>query len=170
MNGKSTTVLLLLLMILFAASLPAQTTVTIGSGTSTNQYIPLRCRGYYSYTQQIYTQAQINYSGSIEKLRFYKASSTTPSYSGSWTVYLGLTAKGGFASTSDWVPLSGLTQVFSGTVSLSGTGWREITLATPFTYNNSGNLVVAVDENTSGRASSEIYWRVFTSSANTGLF
>lgn len=170
MNGKSTTVLLLLLLILFAASLPAQTTVTIGSGTSTNQYIPLRCRGYYSYTQQIYTQAQINYSGSIEKLRFYKASSTTPSYSGSWTVYLGLTAKGGFASTSDWVPLSGLTQVFSGTVSHSGTGWREITLATPFTYNNSGNLVVAVDENTSGRASSEIYWRVFTSSANTGLF
>ncbi len=162
--------LALLLLAVLAVDLAGQTTVTIGSGTTTTQYLPLRCRGYYSYSQQIYTKAQINFAGNIQYLRFYKSTTSTPSNSSSWTLYLGHTTKTGFSSTSDWVPVANLTQVFSGTVSFPSSGWMTITLATPFAYNNVDNLVVALDENTSGRASSEIYWRNFASGSNTGLY
>ncbi len=169
MNTRLTAWIPILLLTCLAVSLMGQTTVTIGSGTATSQYVPLRCRGYYSYTQQIYTKTQIGYAGNIEKIGFYKSTTTTPSNSGSWTVYLGHTSKTAFASTSDWVPLTGLTQVFSGTVSFPSSGWLQITLSTPFAYNNTDNLVVAVDENSSGRSSGEIYWRTFASGTYTGL-
>jgi len=44
----------------------------------------------------------------------------------------------------------------------------EIPLTTPFNYNNTDNLVIAVDENTSGYAS--MSWGAFTSGDNTGIY
>lgn len=38
-------------------------TVTIGSGTASNQYLPIRAESNYTFSQQIYTQAQINTVG-----------------------------------------------------------------------------------------------------------
>ena len=46
--------------------------------------------------------------------------------------------------------------------------WMEIPLTTPFNYNNTDNLVIAVDENTSGYAS--MSWGAFTSGSNTGIY
>jgi hypothetical protein len=64
---------------------------------------------------------------------------------------MGHTTKTNFSSTSDWVALANLTEVYSGTVSTpSGAGWYTITLDTEFNYNNSNNLVIALDENGSG--------------------
>jgi hypothetical protein len=44
----------------------------------------------------------------------------------------------------------------------------EIPLTTPFNYNNEDNLVIAVDENTSGYAS--MSWGSFTSGSDTGIY
>ena len=84
-------------------------TVTIGSGTASNQYLPIRAESNYTYSQQIYTQAQINTAGVIERLSFYKATSGTLANSNNWTIYLGYTSKTSFASTTDWVPAPVLT-------------------------------------------------------------
>lgn len=108
-------------------------TVTIGSGTASNQYLPIRAESNYTFSQQIYTQAQINTAGVIERLSFYKATSGTLANSNNWTIYLGYTSKTSFASTTDWVPAPVLKQVYSGTVTIpTGTGWMQIILQNPF--------------------------------------
>jgi len=59
------------------------------------------------------------------------------------TIYLGTTTKSGFVNTSDWVPLSALTQVFSGTVTFNNSNaWFYIDFDAPFEYTG-GNLVIA---------------------------
>lgn len=145
-------------------------TVQIGSGTSTSYFFPIYSLFGYSYTQQIYTKAQIgNHSGSISKLRFYYASGTGTSSNLSWTIYMGNTTKTNFSGNSDWVAVGNLTQVFSGNVTYPAVGnWMEITLTTPFTYDGINNLVIAVDENTAGYSS--LYFQTFTSGTNTGLY
>lgn len=150
-------------------------TVTIGSatgnGTGDTANLPIRAQSNYSYSQQIYTRSQINQpnGGMITSIRFYCASSSY-SNSQSWTVYLGHTSKTSFTSISDWVAVGSLTQVYSGNVTFGSDSWMTITLTTPFMYNNTANLLVAVDENTSGNAGSARNFRYFTSTNNTGMY
>ena len=128
-----------------------QTTVTIGntSGGTTRNY-PISPYYNYSYSQQIILQSEIATQGSITQIKFY-SNGTAFANSRAWTIYMGHTTKTNFSSTSDWVALANLTEVYSGTVSTpSGAGWYTITLDTEFNYNNSNNLVIALDENGSG--------------------
>jgi len=160
--------LALLFVMLFSAAFAD--TVSIGSGTATTSYFPLYGSYGYNYTQQIFTQAQINASGNITKIRFYYVSGDI-SKSKDWVIYMGHTDKTTFASTTDWVPLANLTQVFAGDVTNmvpAANNWMEITLTTPFNYNNTDNLVIAVDENTPSWAT--MSWGAFTSGANTGIY
>jgi hypothetical protein len=160
---------LMILLLIWAGSSWA-TTVQVGSGTATSAYLPIRAYYGYTYSQQIYTQAQIATAGNITKLRFY-LSSGTPTNSSAWVVYMGHTTKTTFTSTTDWVPVGSMTQVFSGTVTFPAAGnWMEITLNTSFSYNNTNNLVIAVDENTPSYAASDCYWYSFTSGTNTGIY
>jgi len=128
----------------------AQTPVTIGNPLSTSYtyQLPVNSLYNYSYTQQILLSSDIGMSGTISKIRF-KHHSGTLVYNDNWTVYLGYKTGSTFTSTTNWVPLSSLTNVYSGTVTATG-GWVELTLSTPFSYNMAtGNLVIAVDENSS---------------------
>ncbi len=162
---KITLFVLSLVLALGVFSVASAATVTIGSGTATTQYLPLYTYYGYSYTQQIYLQSQIGQAGSISKVRFYWSSGTYEN-SNNWTIYMGHTTKTSFASTTDWVASSAMTQVFSGTVTFPGSaGWMEITLTTAFPYNNTNNLVIAVDENTSSYSINPgSSWRSFTPS------
>ncbi|MEJ5302013.1 MAG: fibronectin type III domain-containing protein [Bacteroidales bacterium] len=158
------------LLYLLISPIWSQTTITIGSGSSTTANFPITAYFGYSYTQQIYLQSEINTAGDITKLRFYKSSTGTVTNSSSWVIYMGHTTKTAFTSTSDWIPVSALTQVYSGTVTFPNSGWMEITLTTPFNYNNIDNLAIAVDENTSGYNSSNIYWYSFAPGGNRGIY
>ncbi|MFB3844480.1 MAG: choice-of-anchor D domain-containing protein [Candidatus Cloacimonadaceae bacterium] len=145
-------------------------TIQIGSGSSTTSSFPIVSSWGYTYSQQIYTKAQIDAAGGgafpITALRFYNTTGSTTN-SSDWVVYMGHTTKTSFTSGTDWVPLASLTQVFNGTVSFS-TGWMEIPLSTNFNYNDTDNLVIAVDENTPDYGAL-IYWYSFTSGTNTGI-
>lgn len=125
------------------------TIITIGAGTTTSQGLPIEPYYGYTYSQSIYLQTGINFTGSISKISWY--------YNGNsaWTdavkIYMGHTSITSFASTSSWLPLSGLTLVYDGNLATTTTaGWIELTLDTPFDYNNTQNLVIAIDENTTG--------------------
>ncbi len=160
--------LALLFVMLFSAAFAD--TVSIGTGTATTAYLPIYGNYGYSYSQQIFTQAQINTSGNITKIRFYYVSGDIAK-SKDWVIYMGHTDKTTFASTTDWVPLANLTQVFAGDVTNllpAANNWMEITLTTPFSYNNTDNLVIAVDENTASYAN--MSWGAFTSGTNTGIY
>ena len=67
------------------------------------------------------------------------------------TAYIGHTNRGTFSNSTDWEPISNLTQVYTGGIDVSGgVGWKTITLDTPFTYNGTDNLIISFDENQSG--------------------
>jgi hypothetical protein len=131
-----------------AGNVGAQTTVTIGSTTTTTStyMLPINNLYGYTYSQQVLLASEIGIPGRISKIRF-RYNTGSLALNDDWTVYLGYKTAGTFASTTDWVPLTSLIQVYSGTVTAAN-NWIEITLATPFIYSpGNGNLVIAVDEN-----------------------
>src|SRR5690606_20402776 len=103
----------------------------------------------YNYSQQIYLASEYNASVGnenpyITKIRFYyngigagEAPGTSPATTNfqDWVVYLGNTSKTSFSSTTDWIELSELTEVYSGVVTFPEAGnWMEITFDTPFIW------------------------------------
>ncbi|MFA6057989.1 MAG: T9SS type A sorting domain-containing protein [Taibaiella sp.] len=158
--GFLTHLCLLVGFILTGLASQAQT-LTIGTGTTTTTNAPLAsCMGY-SYTQQIYTAAEILAAnggvapaGQIVNVRFHLSTSSSnggvTNNSNLWTVYLGNTTTSVFAATTaaTWIPTTSMTQVFSGVVTFPTAGnWMTIPLAVPFTWDGTSNIVVAVDEN-----------------------
>ena len=161
---KSLTTMMLLCGLL--AGLWAQT-VTIGTGTSTTLPLPMNCWYVYSYTQSIYYQTEIGAGQTISKIAY--------NYTGaSWTdseikIYMGHTTKTTFASTTDWIPVANLAEVFSGAVTVAP-GWVEITLTTPFVYNGTDNLVIAFDKNLGGdHGQNDDFYSTATSGVNRAI-
>ena len=175
-DGKLFQWRLLVLTLLFATmwtmGARAQTTVTIGTGTSTVSTVPIYGLYGYSYSQILYTATDITGGGwaggaaTITNIRFYlNTAPATPANDNSWTVYLGNTSLTSLtAGAANYVPTSAMTQCFSGTVTFpAGGNWMDITLSTPFSYSG-GNLLIAVDENAAGYSSAS--WRY---TAATGM-
>ncbi|WP_171817623.1 T9SS type A sorting domain-containing protein [Chryseobacterium sp. StRB126] len=138
--------ILLLCLLMVSMFLNAQ--ITLGEGSTTIGKVPVDNYWEYSYSQQIFTKQEINANaaGNITGLKFYLDPAGDITNSSDWVVYLGHTSKTEFDSDADWVPASDLTEVYNGTVS-NVNGMVELTFATPFSYNNTQNLVIAVDEN-----------------------
>ena len=133
----------------------AEDLIQIGEGTTTgngDSTIPVT-NFNYNYSQQIVLASEYGQQGGglgpITKVRYYPTSVGTLSVWNNWTVYIGVTTKNSFSSTTDWIPLTELTQVFDGTITATSNNWLEITFTTPFNYTG-GNLVVAVHEKTPG--------------------
>ncbi len=139
--------LLVLLMLLFVCSLKSQTVFTVTDGNATGIDIPIDNYYTYSYSEQLYLQSEINTSGDIVSLEFeYNGNQA---FTDAIKIYMGHTTKSSFSSTSDWVTSSGMTLVYDGNISVTASaGWVSITLDNAFNYNNTDNLVIAVDENT----------------------
>jgi len=140
-----------LLSCLLFLSMMLNAQITLGAGSTNVGTAPISTYYGYSYTQQIFTKQEINANaaGNITGLKFYLDPAMSIASSSQWVVYLGQTSKTTFASDSDWIPLSQLTEVFSGTVA-NNNGVIEITFSAPFPYDNIANLVVAAEENSSG--------------------
>ncbi|MFD2891437.1 fibronectin type III domain-containing protein [Flavobacterium chuncheonense] len=147
--------------------------VPIGNGTNELQSLPFDPFFGYTYSQSIYYASEINANGNITSLQWYfsgAAGSTIPDNQ-NITVYLGHTTKTSFASNTDWEPLAGLTAVYTGGIPVNGPGWVTITFTTPFAYNGTDNLVIAVDENMSSYdASSDDFYNTAVSSPRSIFF
>lgn len=142
-------VLMVLFAALFSVSTQAQM-VEIGLPTSTvsNYTIPVNNFYNYSYTQQIYLADDIGMPGTITTIRFYwTGGSSGLEGSDNWTIYMGHKPEDAFEDAEDWLAFSELTEVFSGTVTLTTPittpQWVEIELTTPFEYDGASNLVIA---------------------------
>ncbi len=142
-----------------------QTTVQVGTQTGTTLNYPITAYYGYSYTQQIYTASDLTGAGAasglneITAVRFYFESGANNN-SDNWTVLLGNTTKTSFNSNSDWVDINQLENCFSGTVTMLGGGnWIEVQLTTPFIWDGTSNIVVAVDENQPGYGTTNGYWQ-----------
>ncbi|WP_299386368.1 T9SS type A sorting domain-containing protein [uncultured Lacinutrix sp.] len=162
---------LLLGLMLMAFSYQANAQITVGSGTGTQSNVPIvSCYGY-TYSQQLYLQPEINSSGNITSVAFYVSSvPTTNDESTDWTISMGHSTKTEFADTADWEEASGLTEVYTGTVAYPEAGnWMTITFDTPFAYNNTDNLIVAIDENQTGYDCT-INWQKTDTAENRSIY
>ena len=145
--------------------------VTIGSGTSTNSFIPTYAWYSYSLTQQIYTSAEVGDAGTITKIAFKVANSKSTTRN--LDIYLSHTSSSSFSSNSGWIAQSSAYRVFSGSVSFLSSGWTTITLDTPFEYNGTSNLLLTVDDNTGSYVSSSSNsptFYVYSGGSNTAIY
>jgi hypothetical protein len=170
--------LFLLCLVGMGATTNAQL-VTVGTGTTYTYQSPLYSCANFSYTQQIYTAAEILAAnggvvpnGTIVNLRFNlntNSYNSTTSGSDTWTIYMGNTTTGVFASTASasWIPTTAMTQVFSGTVIFPSPGsWMTIPLTIPFAWDGVSNIVVAVNENNPGGSDCSMAFTATSTSPN----
>ena len=137
--------------------------VTVGSGTSTSQYIPTYNYYDYSLTQQIYTKAEVGEAGTITHIAFYVSANASQR---NIDIYMSHTSKSTFSSTSDWVSQGTSYRVVQNYQAFGQTGWNVIPLSTPFEYNGTDNLLVTVDDNTNSWISSKISFYVYSTGSN----
>ena len=96
--------------------------ITIGAGNSTNQNLPVNSYYDYSFSQQIYTYAEIGHAGTIESVAFYNTSYETTR---TIDLYMYSTDRQTFTSTNDWEFVSTSDLVFSGEVTFLSDEWTE---------------------------------------------
>jgi len=124
--------------------------IPIGEGVLTNTSLPMEPFYGYTYSQVIYTAAEIGEAVNIENVAWH--------YNGysAWTenevtIYMGHTTLDEFGVYPSWIPVSELTEVWSGPFSvLDFEHWVTIELDNQFAYNGTDNLVIAFDANTAG--------------------
>lgn len=144
--------------------------VQVGSGNNLNQNVPFNTTKAYSYGQSIYLSSEINAVGTITSLQWYFDGASPLTNNQALVIYLGTTAKTNFTSSTDWIASTGLTQVYTGGITTdSAPGWKTITLSTPFVYDGTSNLVVAVDENTPGFDGTSFKFRNFNTSETRSI-
>ena len=127
------------------------TEVTIGTGTSESGLVPSYGLFDYSWSGMIYLQSEIGNEGDIESISFYVDASSPSSYvMSNQKIYMAHTTNTQFPSSSvqedfnsNYVS-SNWTLVYDGVIDWSP-GWEEITLSTPFSYNNTDNLLIKVE-------------------------
>ena len=128
--------------------------VTIGEGTSTTYVTPYNSLWGYSCVEQLFTAAEIGTGGTINAISF---NLSTNSQSNQVDVFMKNVSRTSFASASDFEPLAAGDMVFSGTVNFNA-GWTTITLDTPFAYNGTDNLLIALHEYTPGYSTRYFYY------------
>ena len=141
--------------------------IMIGSGTSTNEYLPSYNYYKYSLTEQIYTSSELGGAGLITSIAFYNdGTEKTRTYD----FYMKATTKSSFTSKTDWIAVASSDKVFSGSVTMVAGDWTTITFSTPFVYDGTSNVVLVADDNSGAYSSSpHMACRVFTAS-NQALY
>ncbi len=156
--------------ITFATPCPLGGNVPIvGTGTTTTTYyLPLNNYYNYSYTQQIILSNELNGPTTIYGIRFKYNYSTAVSNKSNCTIYVGHTTLSSL-STSSFVNPATLTAVYTGPMNVHN-GWNEFTFSTPFAYDGTQNIVIAVDDNSGSYPGSSYVYEAYNCSGTLGMY
>jgi len=156
----------------------AQTTVTLGTGTSsgaTNVFVSTsNTTNKYSYNFTIYSASDIlaagGYAGIISKLAWDKQGTGEYTFGdATFNVYLKHVNYTQHTTTTEtWASIiSGATLVYSSSTFSwpTGTGWKDITLQNSFNWNGSDNVAVLVDWYRPSSLTANINW-TYTTTTN----
>lgn len=143
-------------------------TITIGEGIGMTHVVPYNSFYNYSFTEQIFLANEIEYAGTIKAVSFRLAYSYNTEHTSDIVVYLKNVSRSIFEDTSDYEPVTTDDIVYSGpwTIPADYDGWLTIEFDTPFAYNGTDNLLIAVDENSDDYA---IRYFRYTDTPNTVL-
>lgn len=120
--------------------------VQIGTGSSESSNLPIHPFYNYGYSQQIYMSYEFDGSHTIYSISYYCTSSIE--FEKPVKIYMGHISAEEFTGQYDWIPASQLTLVYDGMLEVTNMNdWLLIPLDTPFEYNGTDNLVIAVDDN-----------------------
>ena len=155
-------------ILVFIFSIYSFSQVSIGNGTNVNEELPIEPYYGYTYSQSIYSSSLINASGSITGVKYFATEATTLATSSEWVVYIGTTENTEFETTDSWVDISQLSQVYNAQATITE-GVVSITFDTPFEYDGSSNIVMAVEENQQGYDSSSHDFFCTPSSSSVSL-
>jgi hypothetical protein len=165
--------LLLLLFLCQAYCAFAQTTITLGTFTTTSAsagpvYVAVGTAPTYSRQLAIYTAAEINTagvtSGVIQKIKWHKTDANGYNFNnGQIRIYVKHTTQNSFASSQlNWATeQAGATLVYSSNTQnlMAATGWQEFILTTPFVWNGTNNLEILVDWVQPSPAAIKVFWQ-----------
>ena len=140
---------------------------TIAGTGGTTYYLPIDNFYHYSYTQQIIDAEEIGGTGTISTIAFEYNYSSPMTKKTNAKIYMGITDKTEFTSTSDWVT-SGLQEVYSGALNCSQ-GWNEFALTIPFAYTG-GNVVVVIEDMSDGYDGSAYIFKQTSTSGYKGMY
>lgn len=140
---------LLLLTILALSFLGKAQTITIGEGTGQTMQVPYNSFYNYSFTEQVFLASEINYAGYLKAISFRIAYSYNSESVNDINVYVKNVSRNEFTDVSDYEPVTADDMVFSGTWTIPANvdDWLTIEFDTPFYYNGTDNLLIAIDEN-----------------------
>lgn len=142
--------------------------VTIGEGTTTDNYLPFYGLYNYAYSQQIYDAADINIAGEVKTIQFYCSSAPSASTTGGIKIWMANTNKSTFSSNTDYINPSELTLVCEVPTYAYQVGWNTFTLDVPFAYDGTSNLVIAYYEGNGSYASGSFY--VHSTTGNKAIY
>ncbi|MEP5207956.1 T9SS type A sorting domain-containing protein, partial [Nonlabens ulvanivorans] len=159
--------LLFLMCVALTSQLTAQ--LQVGDGENQLQALPIDPYFEYSYTQSIYLANELNSgAGIITGLQYYFSGTSSLDDSQDLTIYVGHTSKSSFSDSDDWIDVTTLTASYAGGIPVAGQGWVTLTLDTPFVYNGTDNIVIAVTENSVGYDGfGDDFWNTATSEARS---
>lgn len=125
--------------------------VEVGNASTTNNYVPFYYFYNYGYSQSLYPAADLSRMDTIYGIEFNLSTTNTKT----WTldVYIANTSATS-VSTNSFIPATQLTRVVQNRQIVFSQGWNSIPFDTPFVYDGSSNIVVAVDNNTGSYLSS----------------
>ena len=126
----------------------AQTTITIGTGTSSDHTFPFNNNFRNSWNEMIYPASDITERGYITSLGFDVSSVADGYMCNTLTIYMGVTSNEAHNSNTDWLPMDALTEVYSVTdwALPTAIGWLTFDLDNPFQYESNDNLVIVVSK------------------------
>ncbi len=120
---------------------------TIGPGRTSSNSFPFNTWYKYSYTQMLYTAAEIGEAMQITTLAFNYYYGNPLVNKDSCVIYLGTTTDTAFIDHMDsFKPFNLLHKVYEGPIDCVY-GWNNIELDRPFYYNGTETLIVAIDDN-----------------------
>ncbi|HRY84330.1 MAG TPA: hypothetical protein P5533_06825 [Candidatus Cloacimonadota bacterium] len=119
----------------------------IGSGTSTENYVPFYGGNDFGWSRFCFNQGELIASGmtngaQITKIAFQLNNAISGYVTNNQTVYIGAFYDAAYNVTNYPSSYSGYTQVYNGSITWNGPGWMELTLSTPFTWDSRWGLEV----------------------------
>lgn len=137
------------LMLSFVPGIFGQKHVTIGNGTQSTSQFPFNGSVQQNWSDAVYMASELGVSGQIQSIAVYVANTPVNYVMQSQKIYMRNTTA--TAPSSSYPLNTTYSLVYDGPITYSGTGWKQIQLTTPFSYDVSKNLEVLF-ENHNGAA------------------
>ena len=152
-----------------AAEISSPVSITVGTGTSTTNYLPFYGYYDYSYGAMLYTADELNIKGPITKIQFHVGNTPSNYTKNNQIIYMGEVTYTEFADNNliDTATLTKVKGPFSYT--WDGGGWKEFELDVPFDYSGNNSLLI-VWVNNDGSYASGYPTFSYTTKTNTGLY